>query len=89
MLIVMNTNPVNQFGGTNRMVRALEELECMVVAEQVMSATARYADILLPTSTFMERNDITTGGATPFYGYKPKVIDPLYESKYNHRFRRQ
>jgi anaerobic dimethyl sulfoxide reductase subunit A len=53
----------------------------MVVAEQVMSATARFADILLPTSTYMERNDLTTGGATPFYGYMGKVIDPLYESK--------
>ena len=81
MLMVMNTNPVNQFGDTNRMIKALKELEFMVVAEQVMSATARFADILLPTSTYMERNDLTTGGATPFYGYMGKVIEPLYESK--------
>jgi anaerobic dimethyl sulfoxide reductase subunit A len=81
MLMVMNTNPVNQFGDTNRMVRALKELEFMVVAEQVMSATARFADILLPTSTYMERNDITVGGAVPFYGSMKKVIEPLYESK--------
>jgi anaerobic dimethyl sulfoxide reductase subunit A len=81
MLMVMNTNPVNQFGDTNRMVKALHELEFMVVAEQVMSATARFADILLPTSTYMERNDLTTGGATPFYGYMRKVIEPLNESK--------
>jgi anaerobic dimethyl sulfoxide reductase subunit A len=81
MVVVMNTNPVNQYGGTNRMVKALKELEFMVVAEQVMSATAKYADILLPTCTYMERNDLTSGGATPFYGYMKKVIEPLYESK--------
>ncbi|MBW1862607.1 MAG: molybdopterin-dependent oxidoreductase, partial [Deltaproteobacteria bacterium] len=81
MLIVMNTNPVNQYGDTNRMIEALKELEFMVVAEQVMSATAKFADILLPTCTNMERNDITTGGATPFYGYIKKVIEPLYESR--------
>jgi anaerobic dimethyl sulfoxide reductase subunit A len=81
MMMVMNTNPVNQFGDTNRMVNALKELEFTVVAEQVMSATARFADILLPTSTYMERNDLTTGGATPFYGYIRKVIEPLFESK--------
>ena len=81
MLIVMNTNPVNQYGDTNKMVKALKELEFIAVAEQVMSATARFADILLPVPTYMERNDITTGGATPFYGYMKKVIEPLYECK--------
>ncbi|MBW1997549.1 MAG: molybdopterin-dependent oxidoreductase [Deltaproteobacteria bacterium] len=81
MMIVMNTNPVNQFGDTNRMVRALKKLEFMVVAEQVMSATARFADILLPTATIMEKNDVSTGGATPFYGFINKVIEPLGEAK--------
>ncbi len=81
MLLVMHTNPVNQFANTNKMVRALKKLEFIAVAEQVMNPSARYADILLPVSTFMERNDITTGGATPFYGYVNQAVDPLYESK--------
>jgi anaerobic dimethyl sulfoxide reductase subunit A len=81
MLLVMHTNPVNQLSNTNKMVRALKKLEFIMVAEQVMTATAKFADILLPVSTFMERNDIGTGGVTPFYGYVNKVIEPLYESK--------
>ena len=81
MLLVMHTNPVNQYANTNKMVQALKKLEFVAVAEQVMNASARYADILLPVSTFMERNDITTGGATPFYGYVNQVIEPLHESK--------
>ncbi len=63
------------------MAQALEKLEFIAVAEQVMSATAKFADILLPVSTFMERNDLWTGGATPAYGYVNKVIEPLYESR--------
>lgn len=81
MAIVMHTNPVNQYPNTNKMVRALKKLEFLVVAEQVMSATARFADIVLPVSTFLERNDIIVGGIQPFYGYIKKVIEPLYESR--------
>jgi len=81
MLLVMHTNPVNQHPNTNKMVRAFKELEFIAVVEQVMTATAKFADILLPACTYMERNDITVGGAVPFYGYVKKVIEPLYESK--------
>jgi anaerobic dimethyl sulfoxide reductase subunit A len=81
MLLVMHTNPVNQYPNTNKMVRALRKLEFTAVAEQVMTATAKFADILLPVSTYMERNDIQAGGVTPFYGYVNKAIEPLYESK--------
>ncbi|MFC1955706.1 molybdopterin-dependent oxidoreductase [Chloroflexota bacterium] len=81
MLMVAQTNPVNQYANTNKMTEALKELEFIAVEEQVMSATARFADILLPVSTFMERNDVCTGGAPLSYGYVNKVIEPLYESK--------
>jgi anaerobic dimethyl sulfoxide reductase subunit A len=46
-----------------------------------MTATAKFADILLPVSTNMERNDITAEGAVPWCGYVNKVIEPLYEAK--------
>lgn len=81
MVLVMHTNPVNQYPNSNKMARALRELEFTVVAEQVMTATAKFADILLPVSTFMERNDIALGGVPPAYGYVNKVIEPLYESR--------
>ncbi|MFC2006343.1 molybdopterin-dependent oxidoreductase, partial [Chloroflexota bacterium] len=80
MLMVISANPVNQYPNTNKMVRALKELEFITIAEQAMTATARFADILLPVSTYMERNDITVGGAPPVYGYVNKIIEPLYES---------
>ncbi|UCG65906.1 MAG: molybdopterin-dependent oxidoreductase [Deltaproteobacteria bacterium] len=81
LLYVVNTDFLNQRPDINATVRALKALEFIVVQEQVMSPMAKYADILLPGCTFLERNDITLGGATPFYGSMNKVIEPLYESK--------
>jgi anaerobic dimethyl sulfoxide reductase subunit A len=83
MLFIMHTNFANQFPNVNKIAKSLmsEKLEFIVVAEQLMTSTARFADILLPVNTFMERNDMLVGGATPYYGYVKKIIDPLYESK--------
>ena len=46
-----------------------------------MTPMAKFADIVLPTNTFLERNDITSGGATPFFGLSNKIIESLGESK--------
>ena len=81
MIYIVNANFMTQYPNTNKVIQALKKLEFVVVQEQFMTPTARYADIVLPTNTFLERNDITVGGATPFYGYMNKVIDSLYESK--------
>jgi len=81
LFYVLNCNPVNQLPNTRKWSEALKKLEFMVVQEQFMTATARFADIILPTSTIFERNDITAGGSPPFYGYLCKMFDALYESK--------
>lgn len=80
-LYLSNSNIVNQWPDTNKTIRALNKLRFIVVEEQFMTATARYADIILPTTTMFERNDITIGVTPPFLGYRNKVIEPLYESK--------
>jgi len=81
LLFLVNINYVNQIPDTNKIARALQKLEFIVVLEQFMTPTARYADIVLPTNAFLERNDITSGGIGPFYGYMNMVIDSAGESK--------
>lgn len=78
---VVNNNPVNQLPHPGKWYKALDGIEFMVVQEQFMTATARFADILLPTCTYFERNDLIAGGSPPFYGFMKKVIEPLYESR--------
>ncbi|MEJ2740038.1 MAG: molybdopterin-dependent oxidoreductase, partial [Dehalococcoidia bacterium] len=81
MLFVMNWNYLNQSPNINKGVRALNALEFIVVQEQFLTATARFADILLPSAYFLERNDLTTGNYQPFYGYVNRIVEPYYEAK--------
>jgi anaerobic dimethyl sulfoxide reductase subunit A len=81
LLYISNCNYLNQCANTNKIVEALKKLEFIVVQDQFMTPTAKLADILLPTNSFLERNDLTTGGIGPFYGYMNKAIDSLDESK--------
>ena len=76
------SNIVNQWPNTNRIVEALNNLEFFVTEEQFMTATARYADIVFPMTTFMERRDVGMGQSLPlFYAYKDKIVEPLAETK--------
>ena len=82
MVYITNGNPVNQFLNTNKAVEALKKIEFLVVHEQFMTATARFADILLPVNTQLERNDIIRPWHSGnYYIFLNKVIDSLYESK--------
>jgi len=81
MLYLVNFNYVNQYANSNKIARALKALEFVVVQEQFMTPTAKFADILLPTNTYMERNDLTSGGNGPFYGYMNKAVTSIGESK--------
>ncbi|MFC2017447.1 molybdopterin-dependent oxidoreductase, partial [Chloroflexota bacterium] len=75
-------NCLSSLPNTNRGVEALRKLEFVVVHEVVMSATARFADILLPVNTFMEREDARAGWlGAPYFVYINKCVDSLYESK--------
>jgi len=82
MLYVVGTSFPNQYSNINKAVKALKKLEFIVVHEQFMTPTAKFADILLPINSIYERNDVATGHVTPpFYGYIHKMIEPLHESR--------
>ncbi len=81
MAFILNCNYINALPNTNKTVRALKELEFVAVAEQVTTATTRYADIILPTSTYVEREDIVPGAVNGYYGFQNKAIEPVGESK--------
>jgi anaerobic dimethyl sulfoxide reductase subunit A len=82
MAYIVASNCLNQYPNANRGAQALQSLEFIVVHEQFMTATARYADILLPVNTFMERTDIAPPWlGSPYYIYLNKAVDSLHESK--------
>jgi anaerobic dimethyl sulfoxide reductase subunit A len=78
----MGGNPITQLADTNDGVRALRELEFIAVHEQFMTSTAKFADILLPVNTTLEKEDVGSPWlVAPYYVYANKVIDSLHESK--------
>ncbi|MBW2145372.1 MAG: molybdopterin-dependent oxidoreductase, partial [Deltaproteobacteria bacterium] len=81
-----NNNYLNQLGNINKAIEAFNKLEFILVTEQFMTATARFADIVLPVCTFLERWDIMP--AMDVFSTKRsdftilnKAIEPLGESK--------
>ena len=96
-LLVMWGNPVNQNANSNKTIEALksESVELIVVCDLFMTATAEYADILLPASTVLERTSIMESSEVSLLAYlnlldlspKPQLffreraVRPLGESK--------
>jgi anaerobic dimethyl sulfoxide reductase subunit A len=76
-----NTNYLNQLAEVNKAARAFQKPEFVLVTEQFLTATARFADIVLPVCTFLERDDFYAPRGSGVYGVVNKVIEPLGESK--------
>ena len=74
VLFVYNCNPLATAPDQNRVKRGLERDDLFtVVHEQVMTDTARYADLILPATTFLEHYDIAKG-----YGaYHVQLVQPV------------
>ncbi|HUG35606.1 MAG TPA: molybdopterin-dependent oxidoreductase [Candidatus Limnocylindrales bacterium] len=74
---------VNQLPNVNKTVAALEKLEFMVVHDHFLTPTARYADIVLPATTFWERNDIHVpwSGAGHYVIFMKQAIPPMDECR--------
>ena len=81
LLLIINANYLNQTLNINKAVEGLKKMEFIATVEQFMTPSAKWADIILPSCTFLERNDITDAEGTPYFGYQNKVIDPIGESK--------
>ena len=83
-LIVSGGNPALSLPDSQGMRKALEKLDFTVVMDPFMTETARFADIVLPACTFLERDGIgyvyaVTSGL-PYLVLRKKVIEPVGES---------
>ena len=85
VLFVYNANPAATAPDQMRVLKGLRREDLFtVVFEQVMTDTARYADLVLPATTFLEHYDIAKGyGAYHLHLVQP-VIAPVGESRPNH-----
>ncbi len=59
-MIVAGGAPLPELANSGSVKKAFEKLEFMVVIDQFMTETAKYADIVLPAAFFLERDEIAT-----------------------------
>jgi anaerobic selenocysteine-containing dehydrogenase len=76
----MIDNFAQQMSDRNKVLKALDSLDFLVVSDYVLSATAEMADIVLPACTYLEKTDLL-GSGNYYLQYMPKIIEPLWESK--------
>lgn len=69
-------NPIPQNPETATVMRAFRALDFRVVVDEVMTDTAREADIVLPAKTFFEQTDVIGAYWHDYLQLRPKLIDP-------------
>ncbi|ANP46008.1 nitrate reductase subunit alpha [Candidatus Viadribacter manganicus] len=57
------------------------KLDLLVTIDFRMSTTAVYSDVILPTATWYEKNDLNTSDMHPFIHPLTAAVDPVWECK--------
>ena len=74
-------NPFHHHQDTNKLRRAWQRPETVVVHEPWWTATARHADIVLPATTSLERNDIGGARRDKFIMAMQQAVAPVGEAR--------
>ena len=84
-MIVVAGNPLLSIAGEDRLRKAFEQLELLVVIDIYPSATSEHAHVLLPSTDMYERDDLNIvnigTSAQPFAQYTPAVVQPKADRK--------
>ncbi len=84
-MLVQNTNPATVAPETALVWQGLAREDLfLAVHEQVMTTTAKFADIVLPATTFLEHADLYTAYGHTFLQAAKPVIPPVGEARSNH-----
>ena len=84
-MLIQNTNPVVVAPDQDTVKRGFARDDLFVcVHEQVMTDTAKMADVVLPATMFVEHDDIYTAGGSQYILLGPKLIEPRGECRNNH-----
>lgn len=80
--VVSGTNLITTLPGRQETIEALRRLEFLVVVDILPTEITRYADVLLPAATYLERPDplIATPSRDPFVAIPQQAAEPVGES---------
>ena len=74
-------NPFHHHQDLNRLRKAISKVDTLVVHEIAWTATARHADIVLPCTMTLEREDIGASPTDPLMIAMHKVAEPYGEAR--------
>ncbi len=84
-LFIQNTNPVSVAPDQNKVKQGFAREDLFtVVHEQFLTETARYADIVLPATMFLEHDDVYQGGGHSHIMFGRKLVEAPGECRSNH-----
>lgn len=79
---------INQHSDINRTAEILKDTskcELIVCSDLFMTPSARFADLILPSISMLEMDNITTPWEFGnFIGFNNKIVDPLYEGRFEY-----
>jgi len=73
-------NYISQGSDTQKTIRAFEKADFSVTHDYFLTATASYSDVILPVTTFIEREDLISTSSNYIF-YSAKAIEPVGEAK--------
>ncbi|MCC7347805.1 MAG: molybdopterin-dependent oxidoreductase, partial [Variibacter sp.] len=76
-------NPFHHHQDINRLVRAWRRPDTVIIQDPWWTATARHADIVLPATTTLERNDIGSSSKDRFILAMQKAIEPFGDARHD------
>ena len=79
-LYIYSGNPIANQVDRQRLIKAFEMIDFIVVADMRLTDTTLYADLVLPVCHWFEQNEINAV-ITPYMTYNQKAIEAPYETK--------
>ncbi len=84
-IFIQNTNPASVAPDQTRVKRGFAREDLFtVVHEQFMTETAKFADIVLPATMFLEHDDVYQGSGHSHIMLGRKLVEPPGECRSNH-----
>jgi biotin/methionine sulfoxide reductase len=77
-------NPFHHHQDLNRLRRAFARPDTIIVHESVWTATARHADLVLPATITLERDDIGAAAGDPLLVAMHRAVEPFGEARDDH-----
>lgn len=77
---IIGEDVVQSDPNSQKVIKALEALDFLVVQELFMTETSKYADVILPGASFLEKEGTFTNGERRIQRVQ-KVVEPIGDSK--------